>query len=61
MPIPRKNQACLNSTLYSHCISCCVRRALFCGQDKFFAQNYEYRKQWGMDKLAELAEVKTGH
>ena len=57
MPTPRKNQVCLESTPYYHCISRCVRRAFLCGQDEFSGQNYEHRKQWVVDKLAELADV----
>ena len=57
MPTPRKNQVCLESTPYYHCISRCVRRAFLCGQDEFSGQNYEHRKQWVVDKFAELADV----
>ncbi|MCF6258648.1 MAG: transposase [Gammaproteobacteria bacterium] len=57
MPTPRKNQVCLDSTPYYHCISRCVRRAFLCGNDEFSGQSYEHRKQWVVDKLAELAGV----
>ena len=57
MPTPRKNQVCLDSTPYYHCISRCVRRAFLCGNDEFSGQSYEHRKQWVVDKLAELANV----
>ncbi len=57
MPTPRKNQVCLDSTPYYHCISRCVRRAFLCGNDEFSGQSYEHRKQWVVDKLAELASV----
>ncbi len=57
MPTPRKNQVCLDSTPYYHCISRCVRRAFLCGNDEFSGQSYEHRKQWVVDKLAELADV----
>jgi len=57
MPTPRKNQVCLDSTSYYHCISRCVRHVFLCGNDKFSGQSYEHRKQWVVDKLAELAGV----
>lgn len=34
-----------------------LRRAFLCGKDEFSGQSYEYRKQWVVDKLAELADV----
>ncbi len=30
---------------------------LLCGKDEFSGQSYEHRKQWVVDKLAELADV----
>ncbi len=34
-----------------------LRRAFLCGNDEFSGQSYEHRKQWIVDKLAELANV----
>ena len=34
-----------------------LRRAFLCGNDEFSGQSYEHRKQWVVDKLAELAHV----
>ncbi len=44
MPTPRKNQVCLDSTPYYHCISRCVRRAFLCGYDEFSGQSYAQNK-----------------
>lgn len=34
-----------------------LRRAFLCGNDEFSGQSYGHRKQWVVDKLAELAHV----
>ncbi len=57
MPKARKQQISLSDTPYYHCISRCVRRAFLCGHDSLTGKNYEHRKQWVIDRLAELAEV----
>jgi hypothetical protein len=57
MTQPRKQQVCLDSTPYYHCICRCVRRAFLCGEDKVTGQNYDHRKQWLVDKITMLSSV----
>ncbi len=40
-----------------HFVGQALRRAFLCGNDEFSGQSYEHRKQWIVDKLAELANV----
>lgn len=47
----------LSATSYYHCINRCVRRAFLCGSDHLTGKNYEHRKTWVVDRLAELASV----
>ena len=54
----RYTQVSLDSTPYYHCICRCVRRAFLCGQDHYSGQDYEHRRQWGVDRLAVLGEVR---
>ena len=57
MPVPRARQVCLDATPYYHCISRCVRRAFLCGEDRSSGRNFDHRKAWVVEKLAELADV----
>ena len=57
MPTARKYQISLSDTSYYHCISRCVRRAFLCGKDSLTGKSFEHRKQWGVDKLSQLARV----
>jgi REP element-mobilizing transposase RayT len=57
MTQPRKQQVCLDSTPYYHCICRCVRRAFLCGEDKVSGQNFDHRKQWLVDKITMLSSV----
>ena len=54
----RYTQVSLDSTPYYHCICRCVRRAFLCGQDHYSGQDYEHRRQWVVDRLAVLGEVR---
>jgi REP element-mobilizing transposase RayT len=49
----------IDATSYYHCISRCVRRAFLCGEDSLTGQNYEHRKAWVVERLAELDAVFT--
>ena len=51
----RRELVDINTTSYYHCINRCVRRAFLCGEDQFSGKNYEHRKIWVVDRLAELA------
>ena len=53
MTLPRRAQVALTSTPYYHCISRCVRRAFLCGTDSYTGQDFEHRKQWVLDRIAE--------
>ena len=57
MTQPRKQQVCLSSTPYYHCICRCVRRAFLCGDDKVTGQNFDHRKQWLVDKITLLSTI----
>jgi REP element-mobilizing transposase RayT len=51
MGYPRARLVDATRTGYYHCISRCVRRAFLCGDQ------YDHRRQWIEDRLAELLEV----
>lgn len=57
MPQSRREQICLESTAYYHCISRCVRRAFLCGHDDYSGKNYDHRKQWIVQRLRSLGSV----
>jgi REP element-mobilizing transposase RayT len=57
MTSPRKQQVCLDSTPYYHCICRCVRRAFLCGDDQSSGQNFDHRKQWLVDKITVLSAI----
>jgi REP element-mobilizing transposase RayT len=53
----RREIISLSDTPYYHCISRCVRRAFLCGEDSLTGNNYEHRKNWVVERLAELSQV----
>jgi len=53
----RSQQICCQDTPYYHCISRVVRRAFLCGFDESSQKNYEHRRQWVIDRLAEIDAV----
>jgi hypothetical protein len=57
MTVARRQQIDLDTTPYYHCMGRCVRRAFLCGFDQATRRNYDYRKQWLVDRLAHLAEL----
>jgi len=57
MTKPRSQLIDISQTPYYHCISRCVRRAFLCGEDHVTGKNYEYRKDWMIERLALLSRV----
>ncbi len=57
MPRARAQQICCQDTPYYHCISRVVRRAFLCGFDQATQQDFEHRRQWMLDRLAEIDTV----
>jgi len=57
MTRPRSTLVSLESTPYYHCAARCVRRAFLCGQDHVSGRSFEHRRQWIVDRLAELAGI----
>ena len=57
MPKARNTIVNINDTSYYHCIGRCVRRAFLCGVDKFSGKDYSHRKEWVVEKIAELSHV----
>ena len=47
----------VEQTPYYHCVGRCVRRAFLCGADAVSGRNYEHRREWLRERLAELVEV----
>ena len=57
MVLARKKLISLDSTLYYHCISRCVRRAYLCGIDPLTKKNHTHRRKYIEDKLFKLANI----
>jgi REP element-mobilizing transposase RayT len=57
MPEPRYRQVSIEDTPYYHCISRCVRRAFLCGSDPLTGFNFEYRRQWIVDRIKLICSV----
>jgi REP element-mobilizing transposase RayT len=53
----REQQICCEDTPYYHCVSRVVRRAFLCGFDRLTQQNFDHRRQWVIDRLAEIDSV----
>jgi len=57
VPQPRYTQIDVDASPYYHCISRCVRRAFLCGDDPLSGRNFDHRKSWVVDKLADLTDI----
>jgi len=57
MTVARKTIINVSETPYYHCMGRCVRRAFLCGEDPLTGKDFSHRKQWIVDKLAELSDV----
>lgn len=55
----RRQQIAIESTPYYHCINRCVRRAFLCGVDRYSGRNFDHRRAWVCERLAQLTEVFT--
>lgn len=53
----RRQQISIESTPYYHCINRCVRRAFLCGTDRYSGENFDHRREWMRERLAQLVEV----
>lgn len=57
MGYARKNLVSLQDTPYYHCVARCVRRAWLWGVDEYAGKDYSHRKQWVIDRLAQLSKM----
>ncbi len=57
MGYARKNLVSLQDTPYYHCIARCVRRAWLWGVDEYAGKDYSHRKQWVIERLAQLSSI----
>jgi REP element-mobilizing transposase RayT len=59
MTYARKNLVSLNDTPYYHVVARCVRRAWLWGFDEYAGRDYSHRKEWVLERLAQLASIFT--
>lgn len=57
MTLPRKSLVSVEDTPWYHITSRCVRRAFLCGLDRLSGRSFEHRKQWIVERIAELAST----
>ena len=57
MTTARRQQICLESTPYYHCVSRCVRRTFLCGYDETTQTSFEHRREWVEAKIKQLSSI----
>lgn len=59
MTYARKTLVSLADTPYYHVVARCVRRAWLWGFDEYAGRDYSHRKQWVLERLAQLTSIFT--
>jgi REP element-mobilizing transposase RayT len=59
MTYARKTLVSLSDTPYYHVVARCVRRAWLWGVDEYAGRDYSHRKQWVLERLAQLTSIFT--
>lgn len=59
MTYARKSLISLQDTPYYHVVARCVRRAWLWGYDEYAGRDYSHRKEWVLDRLAQLGALFT--
>ena len=59
MGYARKSLVSLSDTPYYHVVARCVRRAWLWGFDEYAGKDYSHRKDWVLERLAQLASIFT--
>jgi len=59
MTYARKTLVSLNDTPYYHVVARCVRRAWLWGYDEYAGRDYSHRKEWVLERLAQLTSMFT--
>jgi REP element-mobilizing transposase RayT len=59
MTYARKALVSLNDTPYYHVVARCVRRAWLWGFDEYAGRDYSHRKEWVLERLAQLTSIFT--
>jgi REP element-mobilizing transposase RayT len=59
MTYARKTLVSLNDTPYYHVVARCVRRAWLWGVDAYAGRDYSHRKEWVLERLAQLTSTFT--
>lgn len=59
MTYARKSLVSLADTPYYHVVARCVRRAWLWGFDEYAGRDYSHRKEWVLERLAQLTSIFT--
>ena len=59
MTYARKTLVSLADTPYHHVVARCVRRAWLWGYDEYAGRDYSHRKEWVLERLAQLTSIFT--